>query len=218
MPRARVRCPAERCAAIFEVSDERLGRNVYCLSCGTRMTARPVEVEDALVHRERRVGGSAGDGVRRLPLVALLDDIRSLWNVGSMFRTADACGVERLLLAGITGCPPRGEIAKTALGAEDAVAWDYRADALVALEEVRGAGYTPVALEDAAGAVNLAEMGPKDWPERRWVLVVGVMRRQEGAHPHAVPGDHVFSSGSTRRFGGASARVRKFMALCWASL
>ena len=130
---ARVRCPAERCGVIFEVADERLGRNVYCLSCGTRMTARPVEVEAVLVERERRVAGSRGDGVRRLPHIALLDDIRSLWNVGAIFRTADACGVERLILAGITGCPPRPAIAKTALGAEDAVAWDYRADPLIAL-------------------------------------------------------------------------------------
>jgi 23S rRNA (guanosine2251-2'-O)-methyltransferase len=168
-PTARVCCPAERCGAIFAVADERLGRNVYCLSCGTRMTARPVEVEAELAERERRVGGSRGDGVRRLPHIALLDDIRSLWNVGSMFRTADACGVERLILGGITGCPPRAEISKTALGAENAVAWDYRADALVALEEALRAGYTAVALEDAPGAVPLDALA---WPARP-CLVVG---------------------------------------------
>jgi tRNA G18 (ribose-2'-O)-methylase SpoU len=133
------------------------------------MTACPVEVEAVLARRERHVAGSPGADVRRLPLVALLDGVRSLWNVGSMFRSSDACGVERLILTGITGCPPRREIEKTALGAELAVAWDYRADALAALDEVRGAGYAPVALEDAPGAVSVAAFA---WPART-CLVVG---------------------------------------------
>ena len=57
----RVRCPAEGCGAVFRVEDERLGRNVYCLSCGTRMTARPAGVDHVLERRERLTRGSTGD-------------------------------------------------------------------------------------------------------------------------------------------------------------
>jgi tRNA G18 (ribose-2'-O)-methylase SpoU len=89
--------------------------------------------------------------------------------VGSIFRTADACGVERLILTGITGCPPQPRIAKTALGAEEAVAWSYRADPLEALEEWSGRGYTPVAMETSRRAVSVEEA---DWPESV-CLVVG---------------------------------------------
>jgi tRNA G18 (ribose-2'-O)-methylase SpoU len=85
----------------------------------------------------------------------LADNIRSLWNIGSLFRTADACGVERLVLTGICGCPPRPEIAKTALGAERAVPWRYEADALRAAETIREQGYRLVALEFAAGSIAL---------------------------------------------------------------
>jgi len=167
--RARVRCPSPRCAAIFELSAERLGRNVYCLSCGTRMTARPIELEPTLERREAVAERSGGADVPRLPLVVLVDNVRSLWNVGSIFRTADACGVAELTLAGITGCPPRAEISKTALGAEQVVAWSYCADPLRALRRLQGAGFTAVAVESTPEAVPLHEL---EWPERT-CLVVG---------------------------------------------
>jgi tRNA G18 (ribose-2'-O)-methylase SpoU len=133
------------------------------------MTARPVGVVAALAEQERRIAGSPGADVSRLPLAALVDSVRSLWNVGSMFRTADACGVELLALTGITGCPPRLEIAKTALGAERAVAWSYHADPLAALDSLRARGYEPVALELDTDSVPIDEL---DWPERP-CLVVG---------------------------------------------
>lgn len=133
------------------------------------MTARPLDVEVELLERQRRAAGGRGANVRRLPLVALVDNVRSLWNIGSIFRTADACGVRELVLTGISGCPPRPEISKTALGAEEAVAWSYSADPLRALERLRGEGYTAVALETSPQAVPLAEMR---WPERT-CLVVG---------------------------------------------
>ena len=97
---------------------EWLGRNMYCPACGVRMTAKPLQVEAALRERERSAAGGRGSAIQRLPLVALVDNVRSLWNVGSIFRTADACGIREIVLAGISGCPPRPEITKTALGAE----------------------------------------------------------------------------------------------------
>jgi len=168
---ARVRCRSAACGAEFEIPRARLGRNIYCLVCGTRMTARPRELDSQLREREKRIGSRGGPGapVTRLPLVALLDNVRSLWNVGSIFRTADACGVRRLLLTGITGCPPRPEIGKTALGAEQVVAWGYHADNREALERARSEGYTPVALETSGRAVPLDRM---EWPERV-CLVIG---------------------------------------------
>jgi tRNA G18 (ribose-2'-O)-methylase SpoU len=133
------------------------------------MTARPLGVEASLAAQERKIAGGLGGDVERLPLAALVDNVRSLWNVGSMFRTADACGVELLALAGITGCPPRPEIAKTALGAERAVAWRYHADPASALGWLRARGYEPVALERAPASRPIDEI---DWPARP-CLVVG---------------------------------------------
>jgi tRNA G18 (ribose-2'-O)-methylase SpoU len=157
-----VRCPAESCRASFSVAQQRLGKSMACPSCARRMTARPLAIEAQLVEQQARIAGSTGVSIERLPFVVLLDDLRSLWNVGSIFRTADACGVRELILAGITGYPPRPEIAKTALGAEDAVAWSYRADAREALQETRASGYATVAVECTPRAVSLEAM---EWPE-----------------------------------------------------
>lgn len=167
---AAIRCRDERCGRSFSVAVSLLGRNVYCLHCGKRMTARPVEVEDEIRRREREVaGGSGAEGLARLPLRVVVDNVRSLWNVGSIFRTADACGVEELVLAGITGCPPRAEISKTALGAEAMVAWRYVADAGAAVDALAGQGYVPVALETGGEADAVDAFS---WPERV-CLVVG---------------------------------------------
>jgi len=166
---ARVRCPSERCGRVFELLPEWLGRNMYCPACGVRMTARPEEVEDCLERRESRVGAVPQASLCRLPLVALVDNLRSLWNVGSIFRTADACGFREVVLAGISGCPPRPEISKTALGAEEAVAWSYHADAVEALARLRGEGYEPVALERTERAVPVEAVR---WPQRV-CLVIG---------------------------------------------
>ncbi|MCH7781009.1 MAG: TrmH family RNA methyltransferase, partial [Acidobacteria bacterium] len=92
------------------------------------MTARPLEVERKLLEQQARIGGGEGAEIERLPFAVVLDNVRSLWNVGSMFRTADACGVQKMMLTGVTGYPPRPELSKTALGAEQAVAWSYLAD------------------------------------------------------------------------------------------
>ena len=152
---SKVRCPAPTCMAIFEIPAARLGRNIYCLECGTRMTARPLEVDAVLATRPSRSGGGRGAVADRLPLTVLVDSVRSLWNVGSIFRTADACGVSNLILTGICGCPPRPEIAKTALGAELSVPWSYEADPLEAAERCVAQGQRLVGLEAADDAEAL---------------------------------------------------------------
>ena len=90
----------------------------------------------------------------RLPLTVVLNNIRSLHNVGTIFRTADGAGVEKIWLCGITGYPPQGGIAKTALGAEDHVPWEYREDILGLLRELKSAGYQIVLLEQMRGSVS----------------------------------------------------------------
>ena len=113
--------------------------------------------------RRRRAGGrqerapDAIDRGRDPGLVALLENVRSLWNVGSMFRTADGAGVGRLVLTGITGCPPRPGIQKTALGAEEVVPWEYVADPLAAGQRLLEQGFRLLAVETGEEGVPLAE-------------------------------------------------------------
>lgn len=94
----------------------------------------------------------------KLPLAVVLDDVRSLHNVGSVFRTSDAFRVEAIYLCGITACPPHAEIHKTALGAEDAVCWTYFSRALDAVEKLRRESYVLCAVEQAEGSVMLDKL------------------------------------------------------------
>jgi tRNA G18 (ribose-2'-O)-methylase SpoU len=101
-------------------------------------------------------------------VVVVLDNIRSLYNTGSILRTADASGVERVILCGITPRPDQGSrqrraIAKTALGAEDSVAWEYQADAGTTLRTRAADGYHIAIVETSPEAVNLFEWTPQ-WP------------------------------------------------------
>ncbi len=97
----------------------------------------------------------------RLPFCVVLNNIRSLHNVGSIFRTADGAGVEKIWLCGITGYPPQGGIAKTSLGAEDHVPWEYREDGLSLLKELKSRGYQIVLLEQAQGASSYDQFIPQ---------------------------------------------------------
>ena len=90
----------------------------------------------------------------RLPLCVVLNNIRSLHNVGTIFRTADGAGVEKIWLCGITGYPPQGGIAKTALGAQDHVPWEFREDVLGLIKELKNEGCQIVLLEQMHGSVS----------------------------------------------------------------
>ena len=91
----------------------------------------------------------------KLPLVVVLDDVRSLHNVGSVFRSCDAFRVEAVYLCGITATPPSAEIHKTALGGENSVEWKYFAQTEKAIRQLRLAGYFCYAVEQAEGSVKL---------------------------------------------------------------
>ena len=93
----------------------------------------------------------------KTPLVVVLDNVRSLHNVGSVFRTGDAFLIEAVYLCGITSTPPHAEIHKTALGAEDSVDWKYFEDTHDALNELKEAGYSVFAIEQAEGSTMLPD-------------------------------------------------------------
>ncbi len=89
----------------------------------------------------------------RFPLTVVLNNIRSLHNVGSIFRTCDGVGVEKLWLCGITGYPPSAQLAKTALGAEGRVNWEYRADVCSVLKELKAINYQIILLEQTTESI-----------------------------------------------------------------
>lgn len=91
----------------------------------------------------------------KFPLIVILDNIRSLNNIGAFFRTADAFNIEEIILCGITAQPPHREIHKTALGATESVKWSYEADLLNALECVRAKGYQIGVVEQAVQTTHL---------------------------------------------------------------
>ena len=91
----------------------------------------------------------------KLPLVAVLDNVRSQHNVGAVFRTADAMRLERVVLCGICCCPPNQEIHKTALGAEESVEWQYYKETLDAVRALKAEGYAVYAVEQAHNSVTL---------------------------------------------------------------
>ncbi|MEH6682427.1 MAG: RNA methyltransferase [Sediminicola sp.] len=107
----------------------------------------------------------------KTPLVIILDNIRSLNNIGSVFRTADAFLVEKIYLCGITARPPHKDIHKTALGATDSVLWEYREETLQLVGELRSQGYNVLAVEQAVNSVSLNDFGID--PDGRYALVFG---------------------------------------------
>ena len=107
----------------------------------------------------------------KLPVAVVLDNVRSMNNVGSFFRTCDAFAVGELVLCGITGTPPNAEIHKTALGAEESVAWRHAASAVEAVRELIAQGYEAVAIEQVEGAVMLGDFRPDS--AKKYALVFG---------------------------------------------
>ncbi len=108
---------------------------------------------------------------QKTPIIIVLDNIRSLNNIGSVFRTADAFLVEKIYLCGITATPPHKDIHKTALGATDSVAWEYRKDTLELIEEYKGLDYETIAIEQAENAIMLNDYNPATG--KKQVLVFG---------------------------------------------
>lgn len=118
----------------------------------------------------------------KLPLVVVLDDVRSMYNVGSVFRTGDAFRIKAVYLCGISATPPSTEIHKTALGAEDSVEWRYFPTALEAVDQLKADGYEVYAVEQAEGSTKLHEFTPET--NKRYAVVMG--NEVKGVHQEVI--------------------------------
>ncbi|MGB5821435.1 MAG: RNA methyltransferase [Saonia sp.] len=107
----------------------------------------------------------------KTPIVIVLDNVRSLNNIGSVFRTADAFLIEKIYLCGITATPPHKDIHKTALGATESVAWEYRKDIEELMEDLRSRGYYTLAIEQAEDAIMLHDFVLET--SKKYALVFG---------------------------------------------
>jgi len=106
----------------------------------------------------------------RHPISVVVENVRSIYNVGSMFRTSDAARIEQLYLTGYTGTPEHKDLHKTALGAQDTVPWSHHDDTQPALQQLRARGYTLAALEITSDSISTANVLPEHFP---LCLVVG---------------------------------------------
>ena len=127
----------------------------------------------------------------KMPLIVVLDDVRSMYNIGSVFRTSDAFRVEAVYLCGITARPPHPEIHKTALGGEDSVTWRYFATAQEAVEELHRNNYQVYAIEQCEGSTLLQELkidnSPSSFllpPSSKYAVVFG--NEVKGVHQEVV--------------------------------
>ncbi len=119
---------------------------------------------------------------RKLPLIVVLDDVRSLHNVGSVFRSGDAFRVEAVYLCGITATPPHPEIHKTALGGEDSVAWRYFPTATEAVESLHNDGFFVYSIEQVEGSTKLQNLQLDT--DKRYAVVLG--NEVKGVHQEVV--------------------------------
>ena len=118
----------------------------------------------------------------KLPLIVVLDDVRSMHNVGSVFRTGDAFRIEAVYLCGITSTPPMAEIHKTALGAEDSVSWRYFKTALEAIGQLKKDGYTVFSVEQVEHSTKLQTFVPQQ--AQKYAVVFG--NEVKGVHQEVV--------------------------------
>ncbi len=118
----------------------------------------------------------------KISLIVVLDDVRSMHNVGSVFRTGDAFRIESIYLCGITSTPPMAEIHKTALGAEDSVNWKYFETAAEAVEALKSEGYEVYSVEQAHGSTKLQSFAPSI--DKKYAVILG--NEVKGVHQEVI--------------------------------
>ena len=128
-------------------------------------------MQKTTIEEMHRLTPEAYHAAQKLPLVVMLDNVRSQHNIGAVFRTADAFRLESVWLCGICCCPPNQEIHKTALGAELTVEWQYRKETLDAVHELQQNGYTVYAVEQAHGATMLNDIQLR--PNQKVAIILG---------------------------------------------
>jgi 23S rRNA (guanosine2251-2'-O)-methyltransferase len=120
-----------------------------------------------LTHAEistKRIPAEQVGSASRLPLIVMVDNVRSLYNVGSIFRTSDGAMIEKLILAGFTPYPPRKEIDKTALGSTLSIPWEYTKHPVEAIQDLKKRGYKICCLELTDTSINYTEIKTTDFP------------------------------------------------------
>jgi tRNA G18 (ribose-2'-O)-methylase SpoU len=171
-------CPYLDCHTIYEATapDTLSLFNATCPKCQRLGRVKPLEIIDKLKAKEEKINLHSNQN-SLLPgtgqFQVLLEDIRSLWNVGSIFRTADAIGISKLYLCGITGYPPRREISKTALGAEQDIPWTYFCEPLAAVNMLKKSGITIIGLERNNQSINLVKLLKEKKVKKPFCLAVG---------------------------------------------
>ncbi|MBK9145419.1 MAG: RNA methyltransferase [Candidatus Melainabacteria bacterium] len=176
-------CPNPDCARpvdLLDLSpDKRKHFRGTCPHCLMPAAFRSPEALTAIEREYQRKlaagalrGGPAGEDTRPA-LSVLVEDVRSLWNIGSIFRTADGAGFGAIYLCGITGSPPRKEIAKVSLGAEETVYWEYHPNPVTVLRELSGKGVRIIGLEVTSDSVLLSQALSEGLIDRPLCLVVG---------------------------------------------
>lgn len=155
------RCPFPDCMTVFAVplpaEDPKASRPLVgaCPGCKRQASFKPLSV---LLKLERNIGNQSELRPKvTVALSVLVEDVRSLWNVGSIFRSADGAGFGQLFLSGITGSPPRKEIAKTSLGAEDHLVWKYYLSAVDVIPALKSQGVLVVGLERNGESIDLKQ-------------------------------------------------------------
>lgn len=118
-----------------------------------------------------RVSTDEYKSIDKIPVVVVLDNIRSMHNVGAVFRTADAFLIEKVYLCGITATPPHKEIHKTAIGATESVDWEYEENALSLIDKLRQNNYTIISIEQVENSVSFP--GYEVNPTQKYAIVMG---------------------------------------------
>ena len=118
----------------------------------------------------------------KMPITVILDNIRSMNNIGSVFRTSDAFMIEKILLCGITAKPPHNDIRKTALGATESVDWDYYKQTEDAIKHLKSEEYTIISIEQAEGSIMLQDF--KTETDKKYALIFG--NEVKGIQQHIV--------------------------------
>ncbi len=182
MPLTETFCPYPECNEKFS-AEIPVGRTkTTCPACLRPITARLAAVFATLEREQekrKRMGvlnfnndAKAGEDYRER-FVAVVEDVRSLFNVGAIFRTADGAGMDKIYLCGITGAPPRKEIEKVSLGAENTVNWEWRFGCVSILRDLKERGFNIVALEKTENSQPLSQLLLQEKISRPLCLVVG---------------------------------------------
>ncbi|NNK89075.1 MAG: RNA methyltransferase [Saprospiraceae bacterium] len=121
----------------------------------------------------------------KTPFIVVLDNIRSAYNVGSIFRTCDALAIEEIILTGITAKPPHKEISKSAIGATNSVAWRYEADIVSCIRELKDKGHLIIGIEQTNESISLNDYQFEGGPLKKYVIIFG--NEVEGLNAELLP-------------------------------